>query len=561
MNQYQNQQTMEKCKFIGVVTEIIDSHNFIFRVNSENKCQLQQVVGLNIMDNTFVLASITNIDVSYFLKDKEEYFTSLSVDNELQDLSSRARRPKMATKMRAAYIGIYEYDEIKNKFLESKSSVDIYTPSVFQEVYSFDFDTIQIVYGLMQNTENHLKLGTFLYPNYSNNDTSPNANISTETFNSHTLISGVTGSGKSRLTAIIANKLASDGRHITIIDPHNEYMSLVKATRVNFFYKKKPLHKGKNGDINGDKLWLTYKYLNPQILCKLLPKLTDPQKNYIYEFFEKNESKLNLNLRSFFNLMIADFDSELKNKIDDTNSKIKSARDYAEMKRKEKREPDEQETTYFKEYFSYFSKEILSVKVDRLHVIDAVSRKILELFEEKVFQVWPDNKIPSWLDNNKNNCDCINIINLDYDSNEYYRRFIDTIIQCFFTPQENNEEDKNRILKGKEKYRTLIVDEAHLLLSEKTDETLNTSKLLSRLLRESRKFELSIVFITQNEEDVPADIKSQFQNRFKFREEKNAELKYLDNQTCMCSISKGKLSFPMRVDNVEELKPQLSFHH
>ncbi|KAA6320788.1 hypothetical protein EZS27_029483 [termite gut metagenome] len=64
---------METNKFIGIVTEIADNHNFIFRVNSNYKCQLQQVVGLNISNNTFVLASITNIDVGYFLKDKEEY--------------------------------------------------------------------------------------------------------------------------------------------------------------------------------------------------------------------------------------------------------------------------------------------------------------------------------------------------------------------------------------------------------------------------------------------------------------------------------------------------------
>jgi hypothetical protein len=77
---------------------------------------------------------------------------------------------------------------------------------------------------------------------------------------------------------------------------------------------------------------------------------------------------------------------------------------------------------------------------------------------------------------------------------------------------------------------------------------------LSRLLRESRKYNLSLIFVTQNEHDVPEEIKSQFQNRFRFREENNPELKYLNNQTCLCSIYKGKLSFPMRVDDVVELQ-------
>ena len=130
-------------------------------------------------------------------------------------------------------------------------------------------------------------------------------------------------------------------------------------------------------------------------------------------------------------------------------------------------------------------------------------------------------------------------MNVVYDSNPNTRRFVNTIIQCFFTPQDN--------------HRTLIIDEAHLLLNEKSD-SLGTADLLSRLLRESRKFKLSIIFITQNEEDVPKELKTQFQNKFKFREESDQILKYLDNQTCRCSIYKGKLSFPMRVENVETIR-------
>ena len=157
---------MEIGRFIGIVTEIIDNHNFVFHSNNGYKCQLQQVIGLNIKDNTFVLANITNIDVSYFLTDKEEYFTSLSVDNKLQELSLGVRKPKMATKIKATYLGIYEYDDMKNKFFESILSIDVYTPSVFQEVVSFDFYCIETIYGLKQSTEKYFKIGKFLYPNY-----------------------------------------------------------------------------------------------------------------------------------------------------------------------------------------------------------------------------------------------------------------------------------------------------------------------------------------------------------------------------------------------------------
>ncbi|GHV52352.1 hypothetical protein FACS1894181_15380 [Bacteroidia bacterium] len=530
-------------KFVGVVTEIADNHNFIFRVNSDYKCQLQQVVGLNISNNTFVLANITNIEVGYFLKDKEEYFTSLSVDNKLQELSVGTRKPKIATKVKATYLGLYEYNENTNNFFESICSVDVYTPSIFQVVYTFNFKDIEAAYGLNQNSKDYFKLGTFLYPNYFNDGNLPDVNISTETFNSHTLISGVTGSGKSRLTALIANRLAGNGGHITIIDPHDEYMDFVdtKLTKVSFFSKNEQLHKERN-DVAKRGISFANLFFTPQVVSKLLPELSDQQMNYIYEVFDKN-AKDNVTIKTIIDSILEEFKSEFKaaglnvkvklKEINRENNKI-IEKEIEKDKLTAVHEYAEKDTNdYISRYLFCLSKEVNTSKIGRLHVIHAVLKKLLVIYEANFFPISLTYPIPSWL--NVDNKNSINIINLDYDSNTNIRRFVDTIIQCFFTPQTKN--------------RTLIVDEAHLLLNEKSD----TSNLLSRLLRESRKFGLSIIFITQNEEDVPEDIKSQFQNKFRFREEKDQTLKYLANQTCMCSVYKGKLSFPMRVDNLEKM--------
>jgi DNA helicase HerA-like ATPase len=159
-----------------------------------------------------------------------------------------------------------------------------------------------------------------------------------------------------------------------------------------------------------------------------------------------------------------------------------------------------------------------------------VLRKIINSYIEKSFQ----EKISTWEDRNISNV--VDILNIDYDSNENIRRYINAILQSFFSVSEDN-------MKGR---RVVVIDEAHLLLGENS----NTTKLLSRLLRESRKLGLSLIFITQNENDVSPEIRSQFQNKFLFREENNDLLIHLPDQTCSAKLFNGKLSFLMKVDPI-----------
>jgi len=550
--------------FIGIVTDVIDEHSFIFRSDNNVKCQIGQIVGLkNVSQNIYTLACISQVNVAYFLTNSEEYFTSIASENKLNELLDGVRSPKYSQRITANFIGIYEYSSDDKHFIESSFSIDSYTPSIFQEVVSFDFNCIETVYGLKQNLESYFKLGKFLYPNYSNKGILPDVNISTNTFNSHTLISGVTGSGKSRLTALIANQLSSNGGHITIIDPHNEYANIVDTRQKVCFlsnsrsYKKNsnnqyevtflyPENIHKRDDIIKRSLSLTNQHLTPTIIGKLLPELTKQQVDYIYEVFDKitsqpNYSAQNLRISTILESMLEDFKLEFRIKYDNKQSKHRSQSTTEEEQsplQKASEFADKDSNDYYNRYLLYLAKDVDNMSMGKLHVIYAVLKKILKVNKEDIFPERTNSPTPSWLDINNRNI--INIINLDYNSNDYIRRFLNTIIQCFLIPQENKEGH----------YRTLIVDEAHLLLNEKSD----TSSLLSRLLRESRKFGLSIMFITQNEVDVPEEIKSQFQNKFKFREEKDQILKYLDNQTCICSIYKGKLSFPMRVDNVEGIR-------
>lgn len=520
-------------KFIGVVTDVVNEHSFIFRSDNNVKCQIGQIVGLYISDDLYILATIEKIEIDYFLTNSRDYFTSLASDNKLIELVNATRSPKYSQYIKASYIGIYEYNHKYNHFTESILSINSFTPYVFQEVKSFNFECVETVYGLRYNIQNYFKLGTFLYPNYFENNIPPDVNISTDTFNSHTLISGVTGSGKSRLTALIANQLSVNGGHITIIDPHNEYVKFLNTdkAKVAFYSKKTPILKDYKNIVKRC-LNFTSDYLTLPVLDKLLPNLSDQQYEYLSKVFEElsDSNSKSISLKNILDITIQKFNHDY---IEEGHNYdiLSNAQSYAKE--------DVFYPQFIKRFVWYINKEWSTSKnrPGKAEVAFSLLRRLVDVFNEDIFSNNPNIPSPQWLDFNIRNS--INIMNVVYDSNMNNRRFVNTIIQCFFTQQNQ--------------HRTLVVDEAHLLLNEKS-EKLGTSSLLSRLLRESRKFNLSIIFITQNEIDVPEEIKSQFQNRFRFREEDDQALRYLNNQTCICSIYKGKLSFPMRVDNVDVFK-------
>jgi DNA helicase HerA-like ATPase len=346
-------------KMIGIVTEVIDDKHLLFRCNASFAIQLNKIIGINIENNIYLLGKIQEVEVNYFLRDEEEYFTSLSVDNKLIDLSSGTRKPKYAHKAQARYLGIYEYDQEIGGFRETTNSIDTFTPSIFQEIFEFDFEEIVEIYGLKQvSSKTSIKLGEFLYPNYFSRAELSEVRVPLNAFNAHTLISGVTGAGKSRLTALITNQL-KEGKEVEIIDPHKEYPYLV-----------------------GEKA----------------------------KFISGNSKKIEKYLQETLN-------------------------DFQHLQ-----------------------------------------------FNEETF-------------------------------------------------------------------KTIIIDEAHTLLKEEKGKN-----LLSAILRTSRKFGYAMIFISQNQGDIPEEIVSQFQNYFSFREENNENLKYLPDQTCICKLRKGKVAFPLRVENVDIIK-------
>jgi len=343
---------------MGVITQILSQNRFVFQSNMDAKTEISKIVGINISEKHYLLAVVTGMDTGYFLTDTKEYFTSLATDNRLGAIAngnSNRNPPKFANSVHAEILGIYTYDAGENALIEIEKSVPLCTTNILQAVQQFEFKDIVRIFGLTQKNTSSLYIGEMLYPRYSD---SQHVRIPIDAFNTHTLISGTTGAGKSRLSALIANELVQMGREVSVFDPHGEYKYVV-----------------------------------------------DP-----------------------------------KVKIDTIRPK--------------------ESTKYFED--------------------------ILSSFKEPKF----------------------------------------------------NEEVK-----------TLIIDEVHTLFKDAA-----SRDLLELLLRSSRKFGLATIFITQDLDDIPDTMRDQFQNQCSFREKKSDTLKYLQDQTCICSLRAGKVPFPMRVQTIELIK-------
>jgi DNA helicase HerA-like ATPase len=184
------------------------------------------------------------------------------------------------------------------------------------------------------------------------------------------------------------------------------------------------------------------------------------------------------------------------------------------------------------DFISRFTKELRKIinqigfKVGRTDVYLAIISKTNELRENKLIV----DSEPNWL---KESSKSIDIFNIDYNTNSYIRRFINSILQYFLRSSNS-------------KFRVLVIDEAHMLLNENSE----TSRLVKQLLREARKFKISVIFISQNFTDISEDIRSQFQNHFNFREQDVLKTKYLSDQICNVSVYGSKVDFVMQVKNI-----------
>jgi hypothetical protein len=517
-------------KFIGVINQIEDDRNLHFIANNIVKCNIGDIVGLENTNNTIVLALISDIEINYYLENSKMFFISKAVDNEIHKLADPKNKPRYGQYITATILGHYEFS--KNDFLiEKVDTVNRYTPSIFQEVYLIPFEKVLDLYSLCPEIKikddfifsQTICLGKLSFPLLSSFQGEIPLHFGTDILKKHTLITGVTGSGKSRFASLLVKELASIGAHISILDPHDEFTDLLASSDKYEIHKICP-----NVNSNSIKYGKNVKYrtisfyeknINPNTLTKLLPSLSAQQVEIIYEVFSNFNSD-SFDSKNFLNKLMDYLNYELESNYSKSLDKIKQIQSDSEK--------------YFPNHIDFIDRYIRGIKsitergkVNKTSVLIAIITKINDLRKNQLLS----NIEPNWLVKSPYSID---VFNIDYSTNEYVRRFINSIIHYFLRE------------KNKDEFRALLIDEAHMLLNDNTI----TSNLVKQLLREARKFNLTLIFISQNKMDIPVEIRSQFQNNFRFRESDSEETRFFPDRICEVSLYGSKTNFSMRVNNI-----------
>ena len=497
-------------KQIGVVTQIINNENIFFIINNNVGCVIGNIIGLKNFTNEFILACVDKIEVDFYLENSKQFFISRAVDNDINKINEPNNKPRFGQYITANILGYYKFSE-NGTFEEDKTKINKYTPYIFQPVYQINFSTVPDLYGLYFNNifNKSVYLGDLVFPTFEDNN-SESLYFDLNTFRRHTLITGVTGSGKSRLSALMIKEIAGLGGHINVLDPHDEYAELLVSS------KRYSIEK-----INSDNITFSENYITPDALTKLLPGLTVQQTEAAFEIFSYiNVENITIQklMERLVEELIIEFEKDLTKDIKIIKQKAKgflqSTKDY---------------TAYIILFVGYLKKEVLdSNRANKTHVLVALISKINELRANGILSTTE----PTWLSEFSNSID---IFNIDYSSNESIRRFINSIIQFLLRKR------------GRSVFRTLVIDEAHMLLKENSE----TLYLLKQLLREARKFNIAVIFISQNYTDIPVDIVNQFQNQFRFRQKDLEETRFFPDQICDVSLYGSKLNFAMKVVNVK----------
>lgn len=512
-----------KKNIIGLISEILDNRNLIFIINNNIKCNIEDLVGVRMPDGNTIIAQVHEIKIDFYSENSRQFLISKAAADNIQAVNEVSSKPRFGQSAKAKILGIYLMNE-DGSYFEKKYSIGKYTPSIFQEVYPINIEKAFSVYGLVSyanvNAElykNILTLGDLVFP--VSEKILPLL-FSVQDFKRHTLISGVTGSGKSRLSSLIIKELARRGAHISILDPHSEYSDiLANDEKYQVFKYTTNNDYNENDNIHSEQITFSEKYITPNALAKLIPYISDQQEDLMFDLFNKLEAST-FSLLKFTDLLIQEFNIEVRKNFPNALVKFREIQIEAEKESKNKAD-------FLSKFVSKLKSLVLNTdKVSKLNVIVALLTKVTELRESGLISTSESN----WLKTSPNSID---IFNIDYSTSSYVKRFIESIIQYFF---RKKSEDSQRII---------VIDEAHMLLNVSTQ----TGSLLKQLLREGRKFNISVIFISQNYNDISDDVRGQFHNQFSFREN-NLDTQYFPDQVCKVVLSGSKASFAMRVKNI-----------
>ncbi len=497
---------MQNFEFVGIINKIISNNSIYFVANEKAEIMIDNIVCYNAAD-AYVLCKIVDIDINYYLKEPDSFFISKASHNELENVADN-ESIKYSKSIKAQIIGRYLLNN-EDQFIKHPFSTNYNTPQNFTKIYKVPYEYLINAFCL-SNIEDSIDIGVIAHP-YLNKP----AAIDFEMFTGHTFISGTTGAGKSRLVAHITKQIALNNGHVTIIDPHDEYTSLVfddKLTINRFSRSKRNLKNhllkinSKVPQINLKNLQFGEKELTASMLVKLLPNINNEYTtDIVHKFFEQcfgtNNSKI-----------------ELIKLIDALNEEIINSID------------NERELGQFN--FNPISVKDFLKTTKRPSYIGALTgliSRLQQLIEEDIFI----KETPSWLLEYENTID---LFVEDYSADREGIRLITGIVLQFLNYNAS-------------KPHYLIIDEAHQFFAMNNSES---KKLISQLLRESRKYNIVVILITQNSSDLPDDLINLIDNQFQFREMNNSTTHLLPNQVCYAKLRNSNFDFIFRVTDLKE---------
>jgi DNA helicase HerA-like ATPase len=501
-----NTEEISKECFVGLILQPESDESFTFLVNNDIKININQFVYIKKNDDlsTLIIAQVKTINTKYFVNETEKYFLSFAAKNNLYQLTDTEMSPKNGSYIVADILG--HFKSMDGSLTHQSNCINRYTPRPLEKVYSLDPQSALAVFNLTDRT-NDIELGQIMYPVYLG------AFFKPSTFNKHTLIAGVTGSGKSRLVTLLIKQLLKHSSHITILDPHNEYINFFgdeKDCEIYHFSRnahQKSKERGNNHLIKFRNLQFYEDDISPAILSNLLPYVSPQQEEKIFYVYDKIIEAI-YEPNGFYSQKKIDKKIKIKDYINFiTDLMIKE--DANENQKLGRRE------------------------VGLADVYMALINKIKDLSKEKIFVEKPN--LINWLDYNPPSLD---ILNIDFSTDEFNRRYVNTVLQCFLNITRS---ERNKIL---------IIDEVHLLLNNKESQTF---KNICRLLRESRRNNTTVVFVTQNKSDIPPEIITQFHNTFLFRESDNDLTNDLEDQVCSVNLYGSLADFILRVKEIKSL--------
>lgn len=472
---------------IGIVLEISIDSELSFLASNKSDIAIGSIVGVQ-SGSYWVLYQVVRVKPEYYLTNENVYFLDRVTKGHMGRISDEIGEDKVAIKALCSIIGYYSMEGDSLALVEDMPSK--HTPKALQAVYKIPMKECLSVFGL---STQGISVGHAIYP-----ERCP-AFVDRINFSKHSLISGMTGSGKTRLATLLATSLAEKGHPVTVIDPHNEYTNLFARPNATYSISRyatttlrERVYEHNKCSMSLYPLRFSIKTITPRILLQLLHLDVEGYHRNAKDVLRLawRESKGSITNQIFINA------------IDRRMHSISNSKDINVLK------------------------------------------NIRRIFVEETSKANPTiiNDEPAWAQVNGGS---ISIVSGDHTMDIDTSNYINALLQSYLSLLQS--EHVSSKLRGFN--RILLIDECHQLFNTDSSESI---PIITRLLREARKFNISLILVSQNPSDIPNDVITQIDNSFMFKEQGANTSGPKVDRNCVVRLSSGLVDTWIHVKDCTE---------